>query len=190
MDVIKNQYSVTQWVNDYSDTLYGYVVQRVKDTHIAKDLVQDTFLAAWRNVDNYNGEASVKTWLFTILKNKIIDHYRKSSTRLTDELISRENSSDVFFDDTEHWAEGYYPKNWETNTSSKIESKEFYAILSKCKNKLKDIQSSVFSMKYLDDLSSDEICATLNITAANYWVIIHRAKVQLRTCLETNWFAA
>jgi len=52
-------------------------VQRVKDTHIAKDLVQETFLAAWRNIDKYNGEASVKTWLFTILKNKIIDQYQK-----------------------------------------------------------------------------------------------------------------
>lgn len=78
-------------------------MQRVKDTHIAKDLVQETFLAAWRNVDKYNGEASVKTWLFTILKNKIIDQYRKSTTRLTDELNSDEADQDVFFDTAGHW---------------------------------------------------------------------------------------
>ena len=184
MDLKKNQHNVTAWVNDYSDVLYGYVVQRVKDPDTAKDLLQETFLAAWRNVDKYNGEASVKTWLFTILKNKIIDHYRKISGTYTEELVHDDTDSNAFFDNTGHWAKGSYPSDW---GNIPVESKEFFAILQKGIKMLKDIQAAVFSMKYLDDMESEEICKVLNITPSNYWVLIHRAKVQLRVYLESNW---
>lgn len=186
MDLHHNKVKATEWVNDYSDILYGYTLQRVKDTHLAKDLVQETFLAAWRNVAQYNGEASVKTWLFTILKNKIIDHYRKASTRLTDELSDDRNDA-IFFEADGHWAESAYATDWQTGNSKSVETKEFYSILHQCKKKLKEIQEAVFNMKYLDNMESDEICKELNITPSNYWVLIHRAKVQLRSCLETNW---
>ena len=69
-----HELNISQWVNEYGDQLYRYALPRVSDSEIAKDLVQDTFLAAWRNVDKYKGEASEKNWLFTILKNKIIDY--------------------------------------------------------------------------------------------------------------------
>ncbi|TAH09832.1 MAG: DUF1492 domain-containing protein [Sphingobacteriia bacterium] len=61
------------------------------------------------------------------------------------------------------------------------------SILAKCKTKLKEIQAAVFNLKYIEDLTSEEICKELNITASNYWVLIHRAKIQLRSCLESNW---
>ncbi len=185
MDLKTKQHNVTAWVNDYSDILYGYVVQRVRDTDTAKDLLQETFLAAWRNVDKYNGDASVKTWLFTILKNKIIDHYRRVSTKQTEELAYGDADNDShYFDKTGHWTEDTYPSEWGILP---IESKEFYAILDKGIKKLKEIQAAVFSMKYLDDMESEEICKVLNITPSNYWVLIHRAKVQLRAHLESNW---
>jgi RNA polymerase sigma-70 factor (ECF subfamily) len=187
MELSKNERKATDWVNEYSDILYNYVAQRVTDTHIAKDLVQETFLAAWRNIDKYNGEASVKTWLFTILKNKIIDHYRKASSRLTDELAESAADESVFFDNANHWDKNAYPLEWGSRPESNLESKEFYSILTNCKKKLKDIQAAVFSLKYMEDLSSEEICKELNITSSNYWVLIHRAKVQLRSCLESNW---
>ncbi len=187
MEIGRNEQKATAWVNEYSDILYSYVVQRVKDTHIAKDLVQETFLAAWRNIDKYNGEASVKTWLFTILKNKIIDHYRKASTRLTDELAETEADQSVFFDQSDHWDKNAYPMDWGTKSEGNVESKEFYSILAKCKSKLKEIQAAVFTLKYIEDLTSEEICKELNITPSNYWVLIHRAKIQLRSCLESNW---
>lgn len=185
MDLKTNQHNVTAWVNDYSAILYGYVVQRVRDTDTAKDLLQETFLSAWRNVDKYNGDASVKTWLFTILKNKIIDHYRRVSTKHTEQLTYGDADNDShYFDKTGHWTEDTYPSAWGILP---IESKEFYAILDKGIKKLKEIQAAVFSMKYLDDMESEEICKVLNITPSNYWVLIHRAKVQLRAHLESNW---
>jgi RNA polymerase sigma-70 factor (TIGR02943 family) len=181
------QLNATKWVSDYSDMLYRYALPRVNDNEIAKDLIQETFLAAWRNYDNFKGEISEKNWLFAILKNKIIDHFRKASTRLTDSLpgIADEDS---YFDNAEHWTEVSAPKNWDVDTDAVINKKEFYEVLSKCKSMLKEIQNTVFTLKYLDGLESEDICKELNITASNYWVLIHRAKLQLRSCLEKNWF--
>jgi len=165
--------------------LYRYALPRVNDSEIAKDLVQDTFLAAWRNHDNFKGEISEKNWLYAILKNKIIDHFRKASTRLTDSLPGMADD-DAYFDDADHWTKAAYPQQWETETP--IVKKEFYNILGRCKAKLKNLQDTVFTMKYLDGLESEEICKVLNITPSNYWILIHRAKLQLRACLEKNWF--
>jgi len=181
------QLDAAKWVNEYGDMLYRYALPRVNDSETAKDLVQETFLAAWRNYDNFKGEISEKNWLFTILKNKIIDHFRKASTRLTDNLPGIADD-DPYFDEKDHWTTASAPRNWNVDTESLIHQKEFYEVLSKCKGKLKEIQNTVFTMKYLDGLESDDICKELNITASNYWVLIHRAKLQLRACLEKNWF--
>lgn len=177
----------TSWVKNYSDMLYRYALPRVNDSDLAKDLVQETFLAAWRNVEHYKGEATEKNWLFTILKNKIIDHYRKASTRLTDKLSLFENE-DGNFEENGHWQQNAKPNDWGIDYNTNIESKEFYSILSACKSKLKVLQNAVFSLKYLDGRESEEICKELNITPSNYWVLLHRAKTQLRACLEKNWF--
>ena len=109
--------NATRWVKDYGDMLYRYALPRVSDVDIAKDLVQETFLAAWRNVENFKGAASEKNWLFTILKNKIIDYYRKASTRLTDKL---DNTSEDQFEENGHWKQEHYPNNWGINYSNAI----------------------------------------------------------------------
>jgi len=178
------QLDAGKWVHDYSDMLYRYALPRVNDSNVAKDLVQDTFLAAWRNHDSFKGEISEKNWLFTILKNKIIDHYRKASTRLTESLPE---SGEPFFDEEEHWQQQTGPKDWGIDYNQPVERKEFYDVLNRCKKKLKDIQATVFSMKYLDGMDSEEICKVLNITPSNFWVLMHRAKLGLRACLEKNW---
>jgi RNA polymerase sigma-70 factor (ECF subfamily) len=181
------QRSATKWVNDYGDMLYRYALSRVNDTETAKDLVQETFLAAWRNYDNFKGGISEKNWLFAILKNKIIDHFRRASTRLTDSLPDIVDDN-PYFDNTEHWTATAAPRDWNVDTNSTINQKEFYEVLSKCKSKLREIQNRVFTLKYLEGLESEEVCKELNISASNFWVLIHRAKLQLRECLEKNWF--
>jgi RNA polymerase sigma-70 factor (ECF subfamily) len=80
------------------------------------------------------------------------------------------------------------PKEWGIDYNNSIESKEFFEVLEKCKSKLKEMQNAVFTMKYMEGMESEEICKALNITPSNYWVLLHRAKVQLRGCLEKNWF--
>jgi RNA polymerase sigma-70 factor (TIGR02943 family) len=179
------QLNATKWVTQYGDMLYRYALPRVNDRDTAKDLVQETFLSAWRNYENFKGEISEKNWLFAILKNKIIDHFRKASTRLTDSFPDIADS-DSYFDEAEHWRVVSAPRDWRTDTV--IDRKEFYEVLNKCKGMLKEIQNTVFTMKYLDGLESEDICKVLNITSSNYWVLMHRAKLQLRACLEKNWF--
>ena len=176
-----------EWVNKYGDMLYRYALPRVQDAELAKDLVQETFLAAWRNRDNFKAEVSEKNWMYAILKNKIIDHFRKAATRLTDRLAGS-NEEQVFFDDADHWNKPSYPLDWSVGSNTSLDQKEFYTVLNACKNKLKSLQNMVFTLKYLEDMDSDTICKELGITASNFWVLMHRAKLNLRACLEKNWF--
>jgi RNA polymerase sigma-70 factor (ECF subfamily) len=173
-----------QWVNKYADALYAYTVVRVTDVQQAEDIVQNTFLSAWKARDTYKGQASEKNWLYAILKNKIIDHFRKQSGR---RITLATGEEELYFDEGGHWMEESKPREWGINMEQPVEAKEFYSILEQCKQKLKDIQQKVFVMKYMEDIDADEICKYLGITPSNYWVLIHRAKLHLRKCLEKNW---
>lgn len=172
------------WVLAYSDILYSHSILRGFDRDEAKDLVQDTFLSAWKNFDHFEGKASVKNWLFVILKNKITDHMRKISSRPRKENLE---SSDYFFDDNGHWAKSAFPKELMIDPSNPNDINDFYQIFEGCSSKLNKMQKAVFLMKYVDDMESETICGELSISANNYWTILHRAKVQLRACLEKNW---
>lgn len=184
---INKQDEFKSWVKLYSDALYAYVARRGFDGDAGKDIVQDAFIAAWRNINNFKGEASVKNWLFVILKSKIADHFRKSANKIEMETIRTDHTDQAFFDEDDHWKKGMYPKHWHVNFSDKLEAKEFNKVFLSCGRKLKQVQHTVFVMKYVDGLESDEICKELNISSSNYWVLIHRAKVQLRACLEKHW---
>jgi len=177
------------WVKNYSDSLLRFAFLRTNNNEHAKDLVQETFFAGLRNVETYKGDISEKNWLFFILKNKIIDHYRKKASSLITEIDSLMERSADYFDDAGHWKESAYPKEWGRSYSDPVEKEEFYDILNKCTQKLSELIRIVFVMKYLDEKESEEICKELQITSSNYWVIIHRAKLQIRKCLEKNWIS-
>ena len=180
----KNGLCPEVWVDKYSDKLYSYALTRINDTGIAEDIVQETFLSAWRTKETYKGEASEKNWLYAICKNKIIDHFRKQAGNLSKPALAEEN---IYFDEVGHWRDEPAPKMWELNYQQQIETKEFYTVFDFCKKKMKEIQQIVFVLKYMEDMEADKICTILNITPSNYWVIIHRSKLHLRSCLEKNW---
>lgn len=173
-----------EWVLNYSDLLFSYAVHRGLDHSQAKDLVQDTFYAAWKNRQGFEGRASVKNWLFAILKNKITDHYRAAAKSMQ-VLLSE---YDPQFDEAEHWAKPAYPKALTIDPYRAADQAELSNIVERCSAKLNAAQKTVFIMKYVDELDSSDICQQLSITANNYWILLHRAKVQLRACLEKNWF--
>ena len=177
------------WVKNYSDILLRFAYLRTNNNEQAKDLVQETFLAGLRNVETFKGDISEKNWLFFILKNKIIDQYRKKASSLVTEIESLMERSSDYFDDAGHWKESAYPKEWGISYSDPVEKEEFYEILNQCTQKLSELIRIVFTMKYLDEKESEEICKELEITTSNYWVIIHRAKLQIRKCLEKNWIS-
>lgn len=183
-----------KWIDEYGDVLYSYAILRVNNPTNAEDLVQDTFLSALKGIDSFEGRSTIKTWLVSILKRKIIDHYRKKSTsheKLTADLTSDYNSKISPFekegDITGGWKQDRMPQNWSSNTDEKIESEEFHKTLLKCLSFMPPKWAACFSMKIIEEDENDEICKNLEISTSNLWVILHRARLQLRECMEKNW---
>ncbi len=174
--------TLNEWIINYSDDFFNYICSRVIDKSAARDILQETFIAAWKNISSFKNESSEKTWLFSILKNKLTDYYRMKGR----EKIDLPDNS-YFFDEADHWTETAAPNQWEDAAAS-LNKKEFYMVLEQCKTKLTRVQQLAFTMKYIDEHEPHFICKVLQITTSNYWVIIHRCKLQLRSCLEKNWF--
>ena len=184
-----HQLDPKNWVKAYADYLYMYAITRVNNEEQAQDLVQETFLAGLHAMSKFAGKSSERTWLTAILKNKIIDVYRKKSSGLkTQELAVAEGEVLDFFDSGDgHWKQEHAPQPFGVENYDALEGKEFNSILKKCMDKLPALWQSVFAMKHLDDEPTETVCAELKISQANYWVIIHRAKLNLRACLQKNW---
>jgi len=183
----KTKIEITGLFEQHADYLFNFAITRVNDEHMAEDLVQETFLSAIKGYESFQSKSKASTWLIAILKNKIIDHYRKKVREFHKESMDDLQKSDDFFDEKGSWKKDQRPQNWQMNYDQTIEQKEFYEILQNCIGRLKELQRMAFVMKHMDDAETETICKELNITASNYWVIMHRAKLQLRKCLEKNW---
>jgi RNA polymerase sigma-70 factor (ECF subfamily) len=154
-------------------------------------LVQETFLAALKGKKSFSGRSSERTWMVGILKHKIIDHYRKDFrekpvTDLQSLQFEEEQTVDQFYDAMDNPRK--YPKDWMPDQEAVLNSKEFWSILHGCMDKLPKTTSAAFAMRELDDMDTPEICKELGISSTNLWVMLHRARLQLRECLERNWF--
>ena len=178
------------WVSAHADYLYTYAITRINDADLAKDLVQETFLAALEKTENFEGRSSERTWLTAILKNKVIDVYRKRSTGINkakNVAIAEKQQHDFFEQGDGHWSPEHRPAEFIAQTADPLHDKEFAKVLALCTQKLPALWLSVFSMKLMDDEETDKICFELKLTPANFWVIIHRTKLNLRACLQKNW---
>ncbi len=179
----------THWVDLHGDILYRFALSRLRDPFEAENAVQETFLSALKARDSFSGKSSERTWLIGILKHKIIDTYRKKYRETPVSSLQNDEESmtiDSFFDQTEHPLK--YPSDWSADPRELAKNKEFWGVLEKCLKKLPKATSSAFSLREIDKMSTDEICNILNITPTNLWVMLHRARLQLRGCLEKNWF--
>lgn len=174
------------WVDRYSDYLFNYAVTRVNDAEIAKDLVQETFFAGLKSAKNFKGAAAERTWLISILKRKVIDHYRKINSKKEKAMIRITQNRDS---DTEgNFLEQQVADPISLLENSEIENEELGMAIYDCINKLPKKQALAFTLKTIDGLSTEEICKELNINPSNLWVIIHRARTVLMDCLNNNWF--
>jgi RNA polymerase sigma-70 factor (TIGR02943 family) len=176
-----------QWVSLYADYLYSYVFARLDDEEQARDLVQETFLAALEKIDQFKGNSSERTWLTAILKYKIIDVYRKRNSGLPTERAAREPELEFFEPGNGHWKEAYSPQVLGIENFDPLVNKELRSILQKCLQKLPSLWFSVFTLKHMDELATEVICKELKVTPSNFWVIIHRAKLNLRACIQKAW---
>jgi RNA polymerase sigma-70 factor (ECF subfamily) len=181
---------IAQWVREYSDALYSWTVYKISDDALAQDLIQETFISAFQNFDAFQKASSTKTWLFSILRNKIIDHYRqKARTVLVQNQTTGKDEPDQWFDTDSRWKEEFRPEPWDTDENL-LDNPEFEIALSGCIGKLPVSWSACVQLKYISEKDSNEICQELSITASNLWQILHRAKLHLRNCLERSWFKA
>jgi len=177
-----------QWVERHADYLYSYAFVRLDDEDQSRDLVQETFLAALEKVSEFRGSSSERTWLTAILKYKIIEVYRKrNSGHLRMATIEGEQEPEFFEAENGHWKEEYSPRSMRTEGVDLLVNKELAAILKKCLFKLPALWLSIFTMKHIDETATETICKELKVTPANFWVIIHRAKVNLRACIQKSW---
>jgi len=173
------------WVNQFSDELYSWAFHKTSSKEIAEDLVQDTFYAAYRNIDKFQGKSQPKTWLFSILNNKIIDYYKKKSKQFTisaDDYTSQIKKTDGFFDEHDKWK-----NKSDSNDQNWLDNPEFNAILLHCIKDLPENWQFIIQSKYILDKKSADICQELQITQSNFWQISHRAKLLLKKCVELNW---
>ncbi len=185
-DNIKHTLNPDKWIDLYADYLYNYAITRVDGQDLAKDLVQETFFSGIKGKDNFRGQAAERTWLVSILKRKIIDHYRKINSAKGQKEV-RMN----FYDEGEKkgsWIEEMVPQSWGNDAEREIENTELKDTLETCIQNLPEKYRIVFMLKTVQNYETEEICNELGITSSNLWVIIHRARVQLRNCMEENWF--
>jgi RNA polymerase sigma-70 factor (ECF subfamily) len=174
------------WLDLYGDFLYRFALSRVKDSMAAEDIVQETFLAAMGAYNNFKGHSTLRTWLIAILKNKCADHIRKKVREQgTEKIESWANLVNRNFSGQGGWPLCYC--EWSNNPRRLYAHKEFTDTLYKCLSKLPGRLSEAFIMREIDGLSTKETCEALNITATNCYVMLHRARRQLRACTVTYW---
>ena len=186
------------WLIRFGDELYRFALGRVSDAEMAQELVQDTFVSALEATASFRGEASERTWLFVILRRKIIDHYRRQarSPFVSLDLTPDQQPEAEFFQAANgNWRDDQNPSPWAVDSSegrgdTLLEQQEFRQIMQSCQERLSAQHLAVFVLRFVEEMSAEEICQELNLSASNYWVIVHRAKLHLRRCLEKNWFQA
>ena len=184
---------IKSWVNAYSDKLYSWCLYKTNSKEIAEDLVQDTFMAAFQAMNKFEGKSNPKTWLFTILNNKIADHFRKLYRKPTiteSELKQSSEASffETYFDANGSWQKEQRPKAWQQEDAHLLDNTIFVRVLKSCMNKLSPDCYEAVQLKYIEEKKGEIICQELQISPTNFWQLLHRARLQLRRCLEINWF--
>ncbi|MEX1026877.1 MAG: sigma-70 family RNA polymerase sigma factor [Candidatus Paceibacterota bacterium] len=173
------------WVDQYGDYLYRYALSRLRDGEAAEEVVQQTFLAGLQHTDQFAGKGSERGWLLGILKRKIVDFIRQRNR--TSSLADEDggDSSEAFFDRKGNWKPELRAALRRPLDS--LEREEFWRILRGCLDALPTRQADVFVLREMDDLSTEEVCKDLEITASNLWVLMHRARLRLAMCLKSRW---
>lgn len=176
------------WLSRYGDRLYRYALTRIGDPARAEDLVQDTLMAAFESRHRFEGKAKESTWLIGILKHKVIDLLRVQGREVATDFDA---SPDLLDDDSAFDSRGQWqaPVNPWTNPDHTLEQDAFLTTLEHCIESLPSRAGNAFRLRELHGLDTEEICAALDIdTANNLFVILSRARMRLRDCLNTHWF--
>lgn len=188
-NISENENAVaTNWVETHGDYLFNFAIGQVRDTTVAEDLVQETFLAALKSRNSFSGRSSERTWLVSILRHKIYDHLRKTCREraVRVEPLPAHDDGEAF-DESMLWIHQVAAES--TSPSRRIELAEFREHLEKAMGKLPPRIAQVFQLYTVEERPNQEVCERLNISESNLWVMLHRARKQLRTELDGWWSA-
>lgn len=177
------------WLEEYGDGLYRYALFRLNHPDDAEDVVQEALVSAWRSRSSYQGQSSVRNWLMGILKHKIADQLRKKYKQQEwveencdwdqDPVINR------MFDSHEHWV--YNPRYW-MDPQKMLEETELLQTFEGCCSQLPPLLAETFALRILDGLSMEETQTVLNLSSSHVGVLLYRARMYLRRCLEKRYF--
>ena len=173
------------WVDRHGDHLYRYALSRLRNPDAAEEVVQETFVAGLRALDQYAGRGAEGAWLLGICKRKIVDFIRRRNR--PDAASGDESGTDPsagFFDTKGNWR--FDPRVTKGRPEASLEREEFWQALRGCLKNLSQRQADVFTLREIDEMASDEICKELGITASNLWVLLHRARLQLTRCMKSH----
>jgi RNA polymerase sigma-70 factor, ECF subfamily len=189
---MQTQTTLFQQIESERAYLMRYALSKLRDEDAAEDVVQECLLGALSGAQSFEGNASLRTWLTGILKFKIIDFQRRVSAdrerfAVAPATAEDENEEwlDKLFDETGHWRQEFAV--W-TLPDAAHEQKEFFAAFERCMDKLPAATARVFFQREVLGEETESICKDQGITSSNCWVMLHRARVALRECLDMNWF--
>jgi RNA polymerase sigma-70 factor (ECF subfamily) len=168
--------------------LLRYAMLQLRDPHLAEDVVQETLVAAIENRSGYSAQSSARTWLVGILKHKIMDLLRKRAREPQLNVADGEDENDLvdaLFKENGRWASP--PQTW-NEPEQAMENTHFWEIFEQCNRHMPLNTARAFMMREFMDMTTEEICQELSISSTNCWVLLHRARLALRECLDMNWF--
>lgn len=173
-----------KWLDEHGDYLFRYARRRIFSDEQAEDVVQETLLAALKARERFAGTSSERTWLTGILKHKIVDCIRHQHREVTaPDSADPDDPADweSLFDQSGHWADTL--RDW-GNPEKEFERSRIREALDECFGRLKPNLARIFALRELSGLTNEEICKELEISTTNAWVMLHRARLFLRECLE------
>lgn len=183
--------SDTQFMESLRRQMIRFATLQLSDAHLAEDAVQEALIGALKNANSFGGRAALKTWVFAILKNKIADTLRQKQRLVyAGSLMGDKDEEEDFselFDRKGFWQADERPAAW-NHPEEALREGQFWRVFEACLEKLPGKQARVFMMREFIELDSHEICATVGITVSNLNVMLHRARLRLRECLENRWF--
>ena len=168
--------------------LVRFAQLQLRNDALAEDAVQDALIAVLEKPERFSGQSSLRTYVTGILKFKIIDNLRASTRERQIESAEDQSEDDVV--DALFIADGHtrdMPRQW-GDPDGTLMQKDFFKVLEVCLEKLPAKTARIFMMREWLELDTEEICKELAITTSNAWVLLYRARLRLRECLDLNWF--
>lgn len=189
-DDLNQQLHNTEYLNDLRQQMIKFALLQLSSFQQTEDVVQEALTSAFEHLKSFSGRAAFKTWVFAILKNKIVDLIRQKNRLITmSELFDdQENdlSIDELFDKAGHWHKYEAPHAWQS-PEEMMEQQDFWIVFDACLNHLPAKYAQVFMLREMIELSSDEICEKLQLTISHLNVLMYRSRARLRECLENKW---